>query len=79
MKRSHPVVEVLWFDAHSVDGWHKKVKHKLKPVRSVGLLIKKTKQSIVVAVAVHRSAEEPYSCAMTIPRCAIQSMRRLAA
>lgn len=77
MSKPLPIVEVLWLDAHSVDGWHRKPKHKLKPVRSVGMLVKQTKRAVVLAASHHADTDEPFSSAVTIPRCAVTKMRKV--
>ena len=80
--KRHPMVEVVWHDAHSDGGGWKQPTEALRDVaepyvvRSVGFLLKANKREVVVAQS--RTDRAGYvTDTMTIPRGMVRRVRRL--
>ena len=76
--KSYPMVEVLWLDAIEAmtDGWMeiKDLKNKPMPSKSLGYLVKDTKDAITL-VALQN--ENHVALGITIPRAMITEIRTL--
>jgi hypothetical protein len=73
------VVECLWLDAYSVDDWtHVDEVHdtELVPARSVGIFVRQTSSSIILALT-YDSTNDNYSSFIIIPKGMIQKVRLL--
>lgn len=73
------IIEVIWFDAVSIDSWH--VVEDLKQdepaeIYSVGYLIHETKNKITMALNLD-SQNDKASCTMVIPKKWIKSVKVL--
>jgi hypothetical protein len=66
--KRNSLVSVSWIDAESVDDWtfFGEVCDELPPVITVGLVIKQTKEIIIIACN-HDTKNDSYSCIMKIP------------
>lgn len=73
------IVEVYWQDAQSQDGWvsiEEAVNDSLPMIRTVGYLLKETKELIVVTMQLDTKNDKT-SMVMTIPRAWIKRIKRL--
>ena len=79
-KKHHSMVLVSWIDSQATRGWQHFEKADQRPSRceSVGYLLSKTKESVVLAQSrtLDRDAL-PWGELLTIPRGAVRRIRRL--
>lgn len=75
-----PLVLVEWVDSSYSLGWLTEAdtdEPKLKKCCSVGWLRKQTKEAVILTANMTMEENAHRCCEITIPRCAIQRLRRL--
>lgn len=66
MKRTYPLVEIIWRDAASGAGWTEPgTVHRAPKIRTVGFLVHASKNSLTVATSV--CPDDHYNATMTVP------------
>lgn len=72
-----PIVEVIWHDAYSDDGWHEVQGEELVHVYSVGRVIRDGESELILALnsILDCDDKEPHSCVMHIPKGMIKKIR----
>lgn len=75
-EKTYPVVHVRWVDSCRTEGWHSREdKHEPVMISSTGYLIENKPKHIAVSLSV---GDDKSLCqVMSIPRCAIKSIKRL--
>lgn len=75
-----PIVEVEWYDAHSLGAWRARQAYldeaKTAECRSVGYLLKSNRDGVTLLQSLH-PAEDKMTDSITIPRGTVKSVRRL--
>ena len=78
-KYGKPLVEVEWFDAETTHGWEtdEEVNSENVPIFTVGFLIKRTEDLVVIASSIDKLAGTQSNGRIKIPVAMIQTIREL--
>ena len=65
--KERQVVEVIWTDTVTSDGWDKAYIREGEPVSTIGYMCERSKQGISLVQSVAAGIGEPYSASIFIP------------
>lgn len=79
MKYHKPLVELVWFDAETTHGWEtdEEVNSENVPIITVGFLIKKTEDLIVIASSIDKETGNQSNGRIKVPIGMVQSIKEL--
>jgi len=76
-----PLVEVVWDDAESGNGWEVEIPETLKDrlCLTVGFLVKETENHILIASTISQDVKENlhFNCYLQIPMGMVKSLKKL--
>ena len=72
-----PILEIVFLDHCSNDGWNKNENHDLLIVHTAGYLIHETEDNIQIAQSLAQSEDEPFGDIITIAKDLILSRKKL--
>jgi hypothetical protein len=79
MKRKHerrfPVVYVEWYDSESVYGWREPETMFPKPIRSIGVLVHRDKNMLVLSTS--KTVYGKHIDQLTIPMCSVRKIKKV--
>ena len=74
-KGKFPVLYVEWDDSESVYGWREPEKYTPKPIRSIGVVVHRDKNTLVISTS--QTEYGKYMDQLLIPTCAIRKVKKV--